>query len=74
MKNQIKRKGMREGENGRELRLSSFSFPWSMALRHQSLAFCARLYAKYEAPEEKAGLRIISLIAVYALLKGEIAK
>lgn len=34
-------------------RLSSFSFPWSIALRHQSLAFRARLYAKYEVPEKE---------------------
>ena len=50
-------------EDGKEkkgemaLRVSSSSFPWSTALRYQSLAFRARLYAKYEAPEEKAGNR-----------------
>lgn len=36
--------------------LSSFFFPWSHALRHQSPAFCARgLCGKNEVPEEKAG-------------------
>ena len=34
------RKRRRGGEKG--LRLSFFTFPWSLALRHQSLAFCAR--------------------------------
>lgn len=33
------------------LRLSSFSFPWSISLRHQSLGFRFGLCAKYEAPE-----------------------
>ena len=33
------RKGRREGENGRGFCLSSFSVPWSIALRQQSLAF-----------------------------------
>ena len=38
------------------LRLPSVSFPWSLAVHHQSLAFCARLYdKKNEAPEEEAG-------------------
>ena len=35
----------------------SLPFPWSVALLHQSLAFCAGLYAKpceNEAPEEEA--------------------
>ena len=36
--------------------LSSFFFPWSLALRHQSPAFCARgLCGKNEVPEEEAG-------------------
>lgn len=39
------------------LRVSSSSFPWLIALRYQSLAFRARLDAKYEAPEEEAGNR-----------------
>ena len=39
------------------LRVSSSSSTWSIALLYQSLAFRARLYAKYEAPEEKAGNR-----------------
>ena len=39
------------------LRLSSFSFPWSIALRHQSRAFRVGLCAKYEAPEEVGAFR-----------------
>ena len=35
------------------LRLSSFSFSWSLALCHQSLPFCARLCAKNKASEEE---------------------
>ena len=56
-------KNLHAKEDGKEkkgemaLRVSSSSFPWSTALRYQSLAFRARLYAKYEAPEEKAGNR-----------------
>ena len=39
------------------LRLPSVSFPWFLAVHHQSLAFRARFYhAKNEAPEEQAGL------------------
>ena len=36
------------------LLLSSFTFPWSLGLRHQSLAFRGRLCAKNEAPKEEA--------------------
>ena len=52
---------LRAKEGGKEktgetsLRLASFSFPWSLALRHQSLAFRARLCAKREAPDQEAG-------------------
>ena len=46
------RKGGREGDNG--LRPPSVPFPSSLAVHHQSLAFCARLrHAKNEAPEEE---------------------
>ena len=37
------RKERQEGENGFTFPIS---FPWSLALRHYSLAFRARLYAK----------------------------
>ena len=38
--------------------LSSVSFPWSLAVHHQSLAFRSRLHhAKNEAPEEEADPR-----------------
>lgn len=53
-------KNLHAKEDGKEekgemaLRVSSSSFPWSIALLYQSLAFRARLYAKYEALEEKA--------------------
>ena len=36
------------------LLLSSFTIPWSLALRYQSLAFRPRLCAKNEAPKEEA--------------------
>lgn len=45
------RKGRWEGGNG--LDLSSLSFSWSPALRHQSLALRFRHCAKNEAPEEE---------------------
>ena len=52
---------MRAKEGGKEatgemsLCLPSVSFPWSLAVHHQSLAFRARLYdAKNEALEEEA--------------------
>ena len=38
------------------LRLSCFSFPWSIAIRHHSLVFRVRLYVKYEAPEKEEDL------------------
>ena len=51
---------VRAKEGGKEttgeaaLRLPSVPFPWFLAVHHQSLAFCARLYdAKNEAPEEE---------------------
>ena len=37
-------------------RLSSFSLPWFISLRHQSLLFRAPLYAKYKVAEELVGL------------------
>ena len=52
---------LRAKEGGKEktgetaLRLLFFSFPWSLALRHQSLAFLACLCAKNEVAEEEAG-------------------
>ena len=56
---------VRAKEGGKEttgetaLHLPSVPFPWSLAVHHQSLAFCARLYdEKNEAPEEEAGKRI----------------
>ena len=46
---------LRAKKGGKEKKgdhLSCFSFPWSIAIRHQSLAFRVRLYVeKYEAPE-----------------------
>ena len=52
---------VRAKEGGKEttgetaLRLPSISFPWSLAVHHQSLTFRARLYdEKNEAPEEEA--------------------
>ena len=47
----------REGKNGS--RLSSSSFPRSIALHHQSLAFGARFYAKYGVPEEEAATGVL---------------
>jgi len=55
---------LRPKEGGKEktgetsLRLASFSFPWSLALRHQSLAFRARLCVKKEAPDQEAGDKV----------------
>ena len=51
---------LRAKEGGKEktvktsLLLSSFTFPWSLGLRHMSLAFRGRLCAKNEAPKEEA--------------------
>ena len=43
---------MREKEGGKE---TSVTFPWFLAVHHQSLAFRARLYhARNETPEEEA--------------------
>lgn len=48
------RKRRQEGENGRHvLRLSSFPFPWSLALRRQSLEFRARLCSREKYGEMK---------------------
>lgn len=41
------------GKEKKGQRLSCFSFPWSIAIRHHSLAFRVRLYVKYEAPEKE---------------------
>ena len=55
---------LRAKEGGKEktgetsLRLASFPFPWSLALRYQSLAFRARLCAKREAPDQEAGDKV----------------
>ena len=55
---------LRAKEGGKEktgetsLRLASFPFPWSLALRYQSLAFLARLCAKREAPDQEAGDKV----------------
>ena len=41
----------------------SVPFPWSLAVHHQSLAFCARLcHAKNEAPEEEAGMVLFCFV------------
>ena len=51
---------LRAKEGGKEktaktsLLLSSFTFPWSLALRHKSLAFRPRFSAKNEALKEEA--------------------
>ena len=42
--------GGKEKTGETSLRLASFSFPWSLDLRHQSLAFRARLCAKKGSP------------------------
>lgn len=48
------RKGRQEGENGRHvLWLSSFPFPWSLALRQKSLEFRARLCSRQKYGEMK---------------------
>ena len=48
------RKGRQEGENGRHvLRLSSFHFPCSLALRHKSLEFRARLCSREKCGKMK---------------------
>ena len=39
-------------------RLSCFSFLWSTAICHHSLAFRVRLYVKYEAPEKEEDLSL----------------
>ena len=55
---------LRAKEGGKEktgetsLRLASFPFPWSLALRYQSLAFRARHCAKREAPDQEAGDKV----------------
>ena len=55
---------LRAKEGGKEktgetsLRLASFPFPWSLALRYQSLTFRARLCAKREAPDQEAGDKV----------------
>ena len=55
---------LRAKEGGKEktgeasLRLASFSFPWSLALRYQSLAFRARFCAEKEAPDQEAGDKV----------------
>ena len=58
---------VRTKEGGKEttaetsLRLPSVSFPWSLAVHQQSLAFRARLYhAKNEAPKEEAGQTLLN--------------
>ena len=45
--------GRKDKKGETALRLSSFSFSWSLALCHQSLPFCARLCAKNKASEEE---------------------
>ena len=51
---------LRAKESGKEktsktsLLLSSFTFPWSLALRHQSLAVRPSFCAKNDAPKEEA--------------------
>ena len=51
---------LRAKKGGKEKKgehLSCFSFPWSIAIRHQSLAFHVRLYVeKYEAPQKEEDL------------------
>ena len=48
------KEGGKETTGEAALRLPSVPFPWFLAVHHQSLAFCARLYdAKNEAPEEE---------------------
>ena len=49
------REGGKEKTGETALRLLFFSFPWSLVLRHHSLAFLACLCVKNEVPEEEAG-------------------
>ena len=48
------KRGGKEKTAKTSLLLSSFTIPWSLALRYQSLAFRPRLCAKNEAPKEEA--------------------
>ena len=48
------KEGGKEKTSKTSLLLSSFTFPWSHALRHQSLAFRPRFCTKNEAPKEEA--------------------
>ena len=47
------RKGRWEGENGRDSPCS-FSFPWTLAVRHQSFAFLACLYSRPNCEKRRA--------------------
>ena len=51
-----KQEPITEGKQKR-LHLSSFSFPWSLALRHQSLAFRVRFIGDYHEKIEERGQR-----------------
>ena len=55
-KNWCAKEGGKEETGKRSLLLSYLSFPWYIALHHQSSAFCACLDTKYKAPEEEAGV------------------
>ena len=52
------KEGAKEKTGETSLRLASFLFPWSLALRYQSLAFRARHCAKREAPDQEAGDKV----------------
>ena len=52
------KEGAKEKTCETSLCLASFPFPWSLALRYQSLAFRARRCAKREAPDQEAGDKV----------------
>ena len=52
------KEGGKEKTGETSLRLASFPFAWSLALRYQSLTFRARLCAKREAPDQEAGDKV----------------
>ena len=50
------KEGGKEETGKTSLLLSYLSFPWYIALHHQSLAFCTCLNATKKVPEEEAGV------------------
>ena len=56
VENLCAKEGGKEEMGKMSLLLSYLSFPWYIALHHQSSAFCACLDTNYKAPEEEAGV------------------